>query len=133
VISLVHILKLENRQADTAALSNPSSWPSVSENRTLHTDHDDRQPDQNQSPEAGAPTLADRRRPGRAFYRNPHLIALLRSGRRPPPLPASVEQEDDDDNDRTDDLAAARGIAIAVILGLFLWLGVIWLLIRVYS
>ena len=72
-------------------------------------------------PDPAAPTtLPDRRRPGRIETDNPHLIALMRSaGRAALPeiaddLPGAPVEEDD--------LGPARGIGLAVGIGVLLWL-----------
>jgi hypothetical protein len=74
----------------------------------------------------------DRRRPGRADYNNPALIALLRgpqpSEETPPPASdqpgvaeASLQADDDFDADQG---MPARGILIAVMLSVPLWMGI---------
>jgi hypothetical protein len=65
---------------------------------------------------AGADTAPDRRRPGRTEV-SPDLLPLLRD-------PASVEIPLDDSpvgGDARDDLGAAKGIAISVLLAVPLW------------
>lgn len=85
-------------------------------------------PDEDDPHAEGAPTRPDRRRPGRVQYRNPHLIALLRSGHRAPPSPDGTEPQGHEAPDESDDLDPARGLAMAVVFGVILWLGVMWLL-----
>ena len=65
--------------------------------------------------------LADRRRPGRADHRNPHLIALLRGDHGPSSAPDGMDRGLEQADDAADDLAAARGIGIAILLGGILW------------
>ncbi len=69
---------------------------------------------------AAETTLPDRRRPGRIATDNPHLIALMREAGRA----AASEFEDDAPGGAMDedDLGPARGIALAVGIGLMLWL-----------
>jgi len=67
----------------------------------------------------------DRRRPGRANYRNLHLIALLRAGHGASSTPDATDRGPEQAEDTADDLAAARGIGIAVLLGGILWVVVI--------
>ncbi|MDE2581090.1 MAG: hypothetical protein KGL52_05610 [Rhodospirillales bacterium] len=74
-------------------------------------------------------TLPDRRRPGRVAYRNPYLIALLRSSRRAHSPRDQVADDQDDDARTVDDLGVARGIAIACALGLLLWTAIVVLLV----
>ena len=69
---------------------------------------------------AAETTLPDRRRPGRIATDNPHLIALMREAGR-----ATVPEFDDDAPGGAidaDDLGPARGIGLAVGIGLLLWL-----------
>ena len=63
----------------------------------------------------------DRRRAGRIKYTNPWLIALLRQ--RTPSRAAEVSPEDPAE-DRRDDLAAAKGIALAVLVGILWWIAI---------
>jgi hypothetical protein len=61
--------------------------------------------------QAAHPSVADRRRPGRSEFILPTLIALLRR-------PTDAVEADLDD----DDIRAAQGLAIAVLLSLPFWL-----------
>lgn len=64
-------------------------------------------------------TLSDRRRPGRIATGNPHLIALMRrSFQADPP---GAEDELRVRAVERDDLAPARGIGLAVGIGILLW------------
>jgi hypothetical protein len=74
-------------------------------------------PDESRPAEAGA---AERRRPGRRDYANPHLIALLRHDQDAPAVDAG-HPEAAPDREADSDLAPARGIAVGVILGAALW------------
>ena len=72
-------------------------------------------------PDPAAPTtLPDRRRPGRIATDNPHLIALMRAGGRAA-LPEIAEDAPGAPVEQ-DDLGPARGIALAVGIGVLLWL-----------
>ena len=65
-------------------------------------------------------TLPDRRRPGRIATDNPHLIALMRgAGRGGLSRPGEGEEWA---GAEADDLAPARGIGLAVGIGLLMWL-----------
>ena len=77
--------------------------------------------------------LRDRRRPGRANYRNPHLIALLRAGHGASSTPDATDRGPEQAEDTADDLAAARGIGIAVLLGGILWVVVIATLLMLWT
>jgi hypothetical protein len=84
------------------------------------------------SVEQAARTAADRRRPGRVDYHNNELIGLLRDpAAKPAGLPAealSVGAGCDASDD--DSLAAAKGIATAVVLSLGCWTAIaagIWM------
>lgn len=76
------------------------------------------------SPSTGK--LHDRRRPGRKNYKNKFLIAMLRRSQPVAPIPNANSEDaqtaatvgDDDDNDQ---LRAARGIILALFLGLASW------------
>lgn len=83
-------------------------------------------------------TVPERRRPGRASYTNPFLIALLRqpappdAGSRRAPTPTADDAADQLSESEPDGLAAARGIGLAAIVGAALWAGVaigLWLLL----
>lgn len=65
---------------------------------------------------AGPPT--ERRRPGRVAYTNPALIEVLRTPHAASSgvLPASLEEPDPEDP-----LTAAKGIALAMLVGVVLW------------
>lgn len=69
---------------------------------------------------------ADRRRPGRTEDVNPALLPLLRRESLLPAPGVDVEQDDDD-------LAPARGVAVSVLIGALLWIGIAvaacWLLL----
>jgi hypothetical protein len=65
-------------------------------------------------------TIPDRRRPGRIDTANPHLIALMR-GRFRGDLPEPDDAGPDDAAALRDDLSAARGIGLAVLIGVLLW------------
>jgi hypothetical protein len=78
--------------------------------------------------------IVDRRRPGRAEYKNQHLIALLRNE----PISSSPGLSDIRNDvssyteDDADDLRPAKGIVMGVLLGLALWLiigSLVWVLI----
>jgi hypothetical protein len=61
------------------------------------------------------PAIAvERRRPGRAEYENPALVALLRE-------PAAVPVEANPAADTGDDLNPARGLAIGTVMGAIMW------------
>lgn len=77
--------------------------------------------------------LRDRRRPGRADYRNLHLIALLRAGHGASSTPDGTDRGPEQAEDAADDLAAARGIGIAVLLGGILWIVVIATLLMLWT
>ena len=77
--------------------------------------------------------LPDRRRPGRANYRNLHLIALLRAGHGASSTPDGTGRGPEQAEDTADDLAAARGIAIAVLLGGILWIVVIAIFLMLWT
>jgi len=65
----------------------------------------------------------DRRRPGRAAYANPHLVALLRqttSEAAPPEQRAMAE---------TDALGPARGMLVGSAAGIVIWGGIALLLV----
>lgn len=78
-------------------------------------------------------TLRDRRRPGRVNYRNTHLIALLRAGHGSSSTPDGMERGPEHAEDPADDLAVARGIAIAVLLGGILWVVVIAIFLMLWA
>lgn len=71
----------------------------------------------------------DRRRPGRIANVSPHLIPLLRNSGSA--NPAEFDQESAAAEpailagDERDDMAAARGIAVASVLGLAMWIGIV--------
>jgi len=84
---------------------------------------------------AAADAIPDRRRPGRLQHENPHLVELLRrlsneDKPRPNTAPGtglSDRREDGDGND----LSAAAGIGLAMVLGSAAWVScvsVLWLL-----
>jgi hypothetical protein len=85
----------------------------------------------------GIDAIPDRRRRGRAAYRNPHLIALLRGQWRRPAAAepentaADAEVYEEPDIDEPDDLAAARGIAVSVLISLGMILAVTALVLLV--
>ena len=92
----------------------------------------DRHPDMD-LPEAEAPRNgSDRRRPEAGQYRGSELITLLRSGNRAPPAPDAADLLDREGSGDGDDLDGARGLAIAVVLGVILWFGIIWVLVRIW-
>jgi hypothetical protein len=69
--------------------------------------------------------LLERRRAGRLSYPNPHLIAMLR-GEAPSAaglftVPSSVGGIVDRVSSETDELTAARGIAVAALISGILW------------
>lgn len=66
-------------------------------------------------------TAVDRRRPERRDV-NTHLIPLLRA-----PMPGNVPIEPDATAFAEDDLAAARGIGLALLLSVPIWAGLIGL------
>lgn len=79
-------------------------------------------------------TLADRRRPGRMANVNPQLIPILR---RSHPEKVALLPETDLDKiegeqgalvaeQDADDLAPARGIMLAVLLGGLMWIAILW-------
>ncbi len=72
-------------------------------------------------PDAGtsvaSPPDAERRRPGRAAYTNPALLALLRQDGRADRQDDTVETP----GKPVDALAPARGIALAAAIGVALW------------
>jgi hypothetical protein len=70
--------------------------------------------------------------PEAAEYRGAELITLLRSGNRAPPAPDAADLLDHEGPGDGDDLDGARGLAIAVVLGVILWFGIIWVLVRVW-
>ncbi len=86
-------------------------------------------PDKRDEAAPSTPTKVDHRRPGRLRISNPHLIALFRRPHSIEPTPEAeaadriaprpkplVEPDDDDDN-----LAAAKGIIVSVLVGAVLW------------
>lgn len=71
-----------------------------------------------------AAPLVERRRPGRVAYANSHLIDLMRrpaTDAEPQPL-SLAEQVEDPDN-----LVAARGIALGILMAVPLWLVIVLL------
>lgn len=74
----------------------------------------------------------DRRRPGRIKYVHPHLIALLRSSSRD--SVASLRDSETEDalieSDRADDLRPAVGVAVSAMIGVVLWVALIWVTIK---
>lgn len=87
---------------------------------------------QSQAPADDA--LADRRRPGRMANVNPELIPILRQSHRENAAlsletahgEVDGEQGVSFDERDADDLAPARGIMLAVVLGGLLWLAILW-------
>lgn len=79
-----------------------------------------------ETPPLQTDVAADRRRPGRVDFDNPHLIGLLR---RPDPVEGSGSLPEALDDDRTrratdgdgDSLGAARGLMIGVLISIALW------------
>lgn len=79
-------------------------------------------------------TLADRRRPGRMANVNPELIPLLRQSHRESASPSletapgkvAEGQGISFDEQDADDLAPARGIMLAIVLGGLIWLVILW-------
>jgi hypothetical protein len=74
-----------------------------------------------------AGTLADRRRPGRIDYQNPHLVGLLRDSDRVPPPAEPVEELaeaafDDETVDHDDPLGPARGILLGMVIASGMWI-----------
>lgn len=78
-------------------------------------------------------TLTDRRRPGRSYYRNAHLIPLLRGHpvteattadtvAAPPP---SLDDTRDDDG-----LGASRGILNAMLIGVAMWAAIVFTIVH---
>ena len=62
----------------------------------------------------------ERRRPGRMQHVSPALLGLLRS-RAGAPVPAA------EDEDSRGAIATAQGVLVAVLLGVLMWVGGIWL------
>lgn len=66
----------------------------------------------------GDADVPDRRRPGRLTHKNPHLIAILR---KPVSSPESCAPESEFFSEEADSLVAARGIAVATLMGIGGW------------
>ena len=89
----------------------------------------------------GVGTLPDRCKPARLERQNPHLTALLQRDYQRTVEPAlgrvtadnSAKVEVEADHDRSVGLKAARGVCIAMLLGLAVWAAIgacVWLLWR---
>lgn len=76
------------------------------------------------SPINGDAAHGDRRRPGRIETVSPALLPLLRQDRL---LEDTADQKDDDD------LTAARGIGISVVIGVLLWGGIALLAFSLFA
>ena len=70
-------------------------------------------------------TVVERRRPGRIETKNPHLISLYR---RPVKVSTAADDQIADqlptrtqDEEITDPLAAARGIALGIVISIPIW------------
>jgi hypothetical protein len=78
-----------------------------------------------------SPAGAERRRPGRVEYANPHLVRLLRHAAA---TPITADADAAHRSRRAaDNLAAARGIGVSALLGAMAWAGFltgVWLLLR---
>ena len=71
----------------------------------------------------------DRRRPGRVNYSNPHLLNLLRRHTQQDvafPEVGKAEAHQGANEGWSHDLDAARGIGLSVLIGIVLWLALIW-------
>jgi len=82
-----------------------------SDDEWLQTEVGEARPLTPTAPQPAHPSLGDRRRPGRTEYILPTLISLFRR-------PTDAVDADLDD----DDIRAAQGLAIAVLLSLPFWL-----------
>lgn len=78
-------------------------------------------PPSSSAPSAETTVVADRRRPGRLEQVSSELVPILR-GQIPDPAPAEPLQFD-----QPDQLAAARGLAVGVLLSAPLWICVAYI------